>query len=326
MLGGTRFVGRHVVEAAQLRGHHVTIFTRGVTGPTLFPEAEHRRGDRDGDLSSLEDGTWDVVVDTSGYFPRQVQATTELLHGRAERYLFVSSISAYAETARPGVDEDASTAVLDDTDVEEITTGTYGPLKAACEEIVRAAFPGGSVVVRPGLIVGPDDPTERFTYWVERLRRGGRVVAPAPTERPVQIIDVRDLAAWFVHLLEERHSGTFNAVGPAWPLSFGLLLQAGIEALGADAEVVWISEADLIGRGVQPWSELPLWITADEQDVGYRVDPSRAIRQGLRYRPLEATFRDTRDWIDRTARYEDGAPEAWLTPEKEAEIVQLLLP
>lgn len=232
---------------------------------------------------------------------------TDLLRGRAERYLFVSSISAYVETARPGLDEDASTAVLDDPDAEEITTDTYGALKAACEAVVREAFPGGSVIVRPGLIVGPDDPTDRFTYWVQRLRRGGRVLAPAPAERPVQIIDVRDLAAWFVHLLEGRHTGTFNAVGPAWPLSFALLLQAGIEALGADVKVVWVPEADLVGRGVEPWSELPLWITADEQNVGFRVDPSRAIREDLRYRPLEATFRDTRDWIDRTARYEDGA-------------------
>lgn len=326
VLGGTRFLGRHVVLAAQRRGHHVTLFNRGRTDPTAFPDAEHRRGDRDGDLTALETGTWDAVVDTSGYVPRQVWATTELLAGRADRYLFVSSISAYAESSRPGIDEDAPIAVLDDPNVEEISTGTYGGLKAICEEVVRSRFPGGSLVVRPGLIVGPDDPTDRFTYWVARLLRGGRIVAPAPHERPVQVIDVGDLATWTVDLLEERRTGTFNAVGPAWPLSFGLLLEAGAEALGVDADVVWVPEPDLLGRGIEPWTELPLWITAGEQAVGFRADPARAIRAGLRYRPLTATFLDTHEWMERTGRLAGPPPEAWLTPEREREVLEALRP
>lgn len=325
MLGGTRFLGKHVVRAAQRRGHHLTLFNRGRTAPSLFPGVEHRRGDRDGDLSALEGGRWDAVVDTSGYFPRQVDAASQLLVGRTDRYLFVSSISAYAETARPGIDEDAPTAVLDDPTVEEITTATYGALKAACEEILRSRFRDGAVVVRPGLIVGPDDPTDRFTYWVARLDRGGRVLAPAPPERPVQLIDVRDLADWTVHLLEERRTGTFNAVGPSWPLSFQLMLQAGLEALeGHGTGITWVPEHDLLGGGVEPWSELPLWITADEQDVGFRVDPARAIRAGLRYRPLTATFRDTYDWMSRTGRLDGPPPARWLEPERERQILEFL--
>lgn len=327
VLGGTRFLGKHLVIAARRRGHHLTLFNRGKTAPSLFPDAEQRRGDRDGDLSSLEEGTWDAVVDTSGYFPRQVEATSELLTGRVGRYLFVSSISAYAETSRPGIDEDAPTAVLADPTVEEITTETYGALKAACEQVVRSHFRGGAVVVRPGLVVGPDDPTDRFAYWVARLQRGGRVLAPGPRERAVQIIDVRDLGAWIVRLLEEGQSDTYNAVGPAWPLSFGLLLLAGAEAFGLDdLDIAWVPEPDLLASGVEPWSELPLWITSEEQDVGFRADPARAIRAGLRYRPLTDTFRATRDWMDETGRLDGPHPEAWLTPERERQVLQMLAP
>lgn len=327
VLGGTRFLGRHIVQAAQRRGHHLTLFNRGRTDPSLFPDVEQRRGDRDRDLSALEEGRWDAVVDTSGYFPRQVEATSELLAGRTERYLFVSSISAYAETARPGLDEDAPTAVLDDPTVEEITTATYGALKAACEEILRSRFRDGALVVRPGLIVGPDDPTDRFTYWVARLARGGSILAPAPPERPVQLIDVRDLADWMIHLLEERRTGTFNAVGPSWPLSFRLMLRAGVEALGGHgAGIEWVAEHDLLAAGIEPWSELPLWVTTDERDVGFRVDPARAIRADLRYRPLPTTFRDTYEWMSRTGQLDGPPPEAWLTPEREREVLEFLAP
>lgn len=322
VLGGTRFVGKHVVIESRRLGHEVTLFNRGRTAPTLFPHVEHRLGDRDVDLSALRDGRWDAVVDTSGYFPKQIEAVCGVLGDRVDRYLFVSSISAYADTSLPGVDEDAPTAVLDDPTVDEITTATYGALKAACEDVVRERYGDGAVIIRPGLIVGPDDPTDRFTYWVSRVSRGGVVLAPGPPERPLQVIDVGDLAQWIVHLLDSGTSGTFNAVGPAWPLSMGVMLEEAAEALlQRDMEVAWVAEEDLLGMGVEPWSQLPLWIPSMERAVGFRADPARAIRAGLRFRPLGDTFRETRDWMSETGRLGGPQPEVWLTPQRERGIL-----
>src|SRR6266487_2610867 len=211
VLGGTQFLGRHFVEAALRGGHEVTLFNRGRTRPQLFPGAEHRRGDRDGDLRSLAGGKWDAVVDTSGFVPRVVQQSAQLLRSRVGRYLFVSSVSVYADFSRPGVDEDAPVARLEE-ETEDHRSRAYGALKALCEETVRETYGAHTTIVRPGLIVGPWDPTGRFTYWPVRIADGGRVLAPEPRDAPVQVIDARDLAEWCLHLLERDVEGTFNAV------------------------------------------------------------------------------------------------------------------
>jgi 2'-hydroxyisoflavone reductase len=295
VLGGTKFLGRHSVVAALERGWEVTLFHRGSTNPRLFPDLEHVLGDRDGGLDALGKRRWDAVLDTSGYVPRVVGQAARRLADSVERYAFVSSISVYARVDRAGLDEDAPVAALADASVEEITGETYGALKAACEREVVAAFGDRALVVRPGLIVGPEDPTDRFGYWPRRFHRGGDVLAPAPPESPVQFVDARDLAGWMLHLIEARVGGTYHATGPAEPLDLGGVLEACRVAAGREARVVWVDEAFLLERGVTPWTELPLWVPAAASDFA-RIDCSRARAVGLRFRPLADTVRDTLDW------------------------------
>ncbi|MBA2383677.1 MAG: epimerase, partial [Actinobacteria bacterium] len=230
LLGGTRFLGRAVAEAALARGHELTLFNRGETNPALFPEAERLRGDRDGDLSALEGREWEAVVDPSGFVPRVVGASAELLADAAGHYVFVSSISVYRPPIAPGLDEYAPVAELDDPSSENVQQD-YGGLKALCELAVEERFPGRSTHVRAGLIAGPHDPTGRFTYWAHRLRRSGEVLAPGPPEQPVQFIDVRDLAEWILLCAERGTAGVFNATGEgvSWD-----------ELLGG-ADVTWVS-------------------------------------------------------------------------------------
>jgi 2'-hydroxyisoflavone reductase len=303
ILGGTKFLGKHVAAAALAAGDDVTLFTRGETNPELFPEAEHLRGDRDGNLAALEGREWDFVVDTSGYVPRLVGASARLLAPAVERYVFVSSVSVYADFAAPR-DETSPVAVLDEP-TEDYRSTAYGALKALSEAEVERAFPGRALLVRPGLIVGPDDPTDRFTYWPQRARRGGEILAPAPPERPVQFIDVRDLAEWIVRTEE---TGVLNATGRPHQVTFGALL----EACGA-AEVTWVDDAFLAEHEVAEWMDLPLWIP--DADQAWRdfqlVDVSRALAAGLTYRPLAETVRDVPEW---TAK-------AGLAPEREAELL-----
>jgi 2'-hydroxyisoflavone reductase len=302
ILGGTRFLGRAAAEAALARGHELTLFNRGETNPGLFPEAEHLRGDRDGDLSALEGRSWDAVIDPSGYVPRIVRASAELLAGSVGHYVFVSSISVYAEPVRAGFDESAPTIELDDPTIEDIRASAeaYGGLKVLCERTVAELFPQAHTVVRPGLIVGPNDPTGRFTYWVVRLSRGGDLLAPGDPERRVQVIDVRDLGAWLVDLAEQRITGTFNAVGPTFPMR--QLLETAREAAGTDGRPVWVDEAFLLERDVGQWTELPLWVGA--ADNGFLEGHStRARDASLHTRPLARTVRDTLAW----AREHDAA-------------------
>ncbi|HZE05500.1 MAG TPA: NAD-dependent epimerase/dehydratase family protein, partial [Solirubrobacteraceae bacterium] len=242
VLGGTTFLGRHVVEAALARGHAVTLFNRGRTNPELFPGVERRVGDRDGGLEALAVGTWDAVVDTSGYVPRIVDASARLLEPRVGRYVFVSSVSVYADLSRPGVDEDAPLAALDE-DTEEHRGPAYGALKALSEHAVQKVYGRRATVVRPGLIVGPWDPTGRFTYWPTRVAAGGEVLAPEPRRGPVQLIDARDLAAWIVHLVEGDVAGVFNAVGPERPLTMQQLLEVCCAVAGGNSRLVWAPAA-----------------------------------------------------------------------------------
>jgi 2'-hydroxyisoflavone reductase len=224
VLGGTKFLGRAVVEEALERGHAVTLLTRGETNPELFPDAERLRGDRNGDLTALEGREWDAVLDTSGYLPRVVRASAELLADHAAHYTFVSSISVYSDFSEPAGEDDTPLTRLDDTSDESLEGERYGGFKALCERVVDEVFPGRSALVRPGLIVGPNDPTRRFTYWPKRVAQGGEVLAPGRRGRQVQFVDARDLASWLVDLGERRTDGTFNATGPgaeATPASRG---------------------------------------------------------------------------------------------------------
>jgi 2'-hydroxyisoflavone reductase len=314
LLGGTKFLGRHAVDAALAAGHEVTTFTRGRTNPGLFPEVEHLRGDRDGDLEALRGRAWDGAIDTSGYVPRIVRQSAELLRDAVERYVFVSSISAYGDFSVP-IDEATPVAELDDPGTEDVAEH-YGALKAACEGVVEEIYGDRSARVRAGLIVGPFDPTDRFTYWPRRIAAGGRVLAPGVPEAPVQFVDARDLAAWLVQLALEGPGGLYNATGPAEPLAFAELLERSRATLGSNATVVWTDAQRVLDAGVAPWTELPLWLPDPDYAGMSRADISRAVDAGLRFRPLEQTVADTLAW-DRTV----PGDRPTLAPEKEREIL-----
>jgi len=322
ILGGTIFLGRHLVEAALERGHDVTLFNRGQHNADLYPTVEKLRGDRDGGLGALRGRRWDAVVDTSGYVPRLVRASADALRNAVDRYVFISTISVYSDLSAPGVDEEAPVGLLDDEKVEEVGEETYGPLKVLCERTAEEVMPGRVLTIRPGLIVGPYDPTDRFTYWPHRAAQGGDMLAPAPADRRVQFIDVRDLAAWTVRMVEGRATGTYNATGADESLSFGHLVDACIDAGGAGARPVWIDEAFLLEQGLGPWIEIPLWAPwADESMRGLMaVDVRKAIEAGLILRPLADTVRDTLSW-DAT-RPTDAARMAGLRPEREAAVLR----
>jgi nucleoside-diphosphate-sugar epimerase len=320
VLGGTKFLGRAAVESALERGHEVTLFNRGETNPELFPQAERLRGDRDGDLSALEGREWDAVIDPSGFVPRVLRASAELLRDAVGHYVFVSSISVYREPYEPDFDEDAPVFEVEPRTEEVLEE--YAELKAACERLLAEVLPGSHASVRAGLIVGPHDPTGRFTYWPLRVAQGGDVLAPAPPERRVQFVDARDLGEWLVHVAEERIAGTFNAVRPAEP--FGDLLEVCREVSGSDARFVWVDESFLLEREVGQWMELPLWLAGAEAAF-IQADVSRAVTAGLRFRPVAETVGDTLAWARET-----GAPlvaetdrlgAAGMQPGREAELL-----
>ena len=331
VLGGTRFLGRHFVDAALARGHAVTIFTRGQQPVPWGPRVEALAGDRDPfklpGLDALASGGWDAVVDTSGYVPRIVAAGADLLASRVQRYLFVSSLSVYARPDRAGLDENAPLAVLSDPDTEDILPH-YGALKAACEAAVSARFGLRTTIVRPGLIVGPFDATDRFGYWVARFRhpallgdRGPQAVVPAPRERPVQFIDARDLAAFMLGLLESDRTGTFNACSNPDQWTMRDVVDALRSVPGPMPEPVWVDDATLLAAGVQPWVGLPLWIPASDPDsAGFmEFDCRRAAAAGLVPRPLTSTIADTAEWL--AARDNRGAWKLVLSADQERAIV-----
>ena len=311
LLGGPKFVGRAVIEAALERGHELTLFNRGTTNADVHPDLERITGDRDGGLDGLRGREWDAVVDTSGYLPRIVDASAELLSGAVGHYVFVSSVSVYASFAE-SVDEGSPVAQLTEPGSEDIGEN-YGALKALCEEAVAAAFPGGATLVRAGLIVGPYDPTGRFTYWPHRVARGGDVLVPGPSWRPAQLVDVRDLAAWIVHAAEEGLDGPFNATGPT---TMGAVIDAAKRVSGSTSRAVEVDDAFLAAEGVGEWMELPLWIDARNEEWRrfQEVDTSRAVGAGLTFRSLDETVAATLEH----AALVDGIG---LTPEREAELL-----
>ena len=328
VLGGTKFLGRATVEAALERGHTVTLFNRGRTNPELFPEVERLTGDRDGDLSALADRQWDAVVDPSGYVPRVVRASAELLAPNVGHYVFVSSISVYASPLPRGADESAPVIELDDPTTEDVMASaeSYGGLKVLCERVVAEIYPDRHTNVRAGLIVGPHDPTGRFTYWPERIARGGEVLAPGDPTRAVQFVDVRDLGGWIVEAAERGVAGSFNATGPHPRVTMGELLEACRRAAGGDAELVWVDDEFLLANDVGQWMELPLWLAGDDAAM-LQTDVSRAVAAGLRFRPVEETARDTLAWVrdgGGTSALASGMKigEAGMKPEREAQLLR----
>jgi 2'-hydroxyisoflavone reductase len=322
ILGGPRFLGRYLIEAALVGNHEVTVFNRGRTNPEAYPEVEKLRGDRDGGLTALHDRSWDAVIDTCGYVPRLVGDSARLLADSVDHYTFVSSISVYAGMAVPGLDESAPLATMSDESVEEITGETYGPLKVLCEQAVDRYFPGHALHVRAGVIVGPYDPTDRFTYWPCRFQRGGEVLAPGNPEAPVQFVDVRDLAGWMVQQAANGQAGTFNATGPATPLTMGELLATCQTVAGSEPTVTWVDEEFLLAQGITPWQEIPLWIPSSHENAPglLAVNCRRAVTTGLTFRPLRETVADTLAWASK--RSADGNWQAGLDEAKETAVLQ----
>jgi 2'-hydroxyisoflavone reductase len=330
VLGGTGFLGPAIVEAAQARGHTLTLFNRGKTRPGLFPNIEKRQGDRDplkGEgLTSLETGEWDAVIDDSGYYPRMVAASAQLLAPRVKQYLYVSSISCYKEPSPVGGDEATPLAVLADPKVETMGKNfeNYGGLKAACEQAAEKAMPGRTTVVRPGYIVGPDDPTGRFTYWPVRFAQGGEIAVPGAPTDPFQLIDVRDLAEWLVHAVETNTTGPFNAVGPAEPMNWGRTVAACQKSAGkpnAPTTLTWIS-SEFMSK--QADIEFPIWSPYYGDTKGFHTwKNTRAVKAGMRFRPIEQTVADTLAWYQAQLKVEQVArTKLAFTPEQEAEILK----
>ena len=311
VLGGTSFVGRAIVEDALQRGHEVTLFSRGKTGTELFPEVERRVGDREsGDYRALEGGSWDATVDVSGYIPRHVEQAAKALGASAGRYLFISTGSVYDKDAAGEQMTELTPRLPAERSTDEITGATYGPLKVACEDDVLSTYGDKATIVRPGIVAGPHDPTDRFTYWVRRAARGGAVALPGRIDQPVQVVDSRDLARLCLRLLEDDKGGIYNAVGPGSPTTMAELIAACALGAGTTVEVVPVAP-DAVEGG------LPLMLPPD-YDVMFRRDRSAADAAGMPATPLEQTARDTLAW-DRARGLPDLPQD--LSPEREAELI-----
>ena len=321
ILGGTRFVGRHLVEEALAQGHAVTLFNRGRNNPELFPEVEKLRGDRDGTLTALEGRKWGAVIDTCGYVPRLVRDSAQLVADAVAYYTFISTMSVYQRKGTVEIDEMCEVGSLEDETVEEITGETYGPLKVLCEEAAEAAMPGRVLIVRPGLIVGPHDPTDRFTYWPVRLAEGGEVLAPSDREQSVEFIDVRDLAKWTISMVETQATGVYNATGPDYPLTMQDFLLKCKEITQNDAQLRWSSEEFLFEHQVAPFMGLPLWLPKESTSF-MMINIQKALNAGLTFRPLADTIRDTLAW--HTTRPAGLELKAGLTREREKSLLAAL--
>jgi len=320
IMGGTLFLGRHIVEAALERGHEVTLFNRGLRNPALFPAAEKLTGDRNTNLAALAGRRFDAVIDPSAYGPEQIDLLLSTLGEPPAHYTFVSTISVYG-TFAPKRRYDESTDVVAGHE-------GYGALKARAEEALLAAMPGRAAVVRPGLIAGPYDPTGRFTYWPCRVAAGGQVLAPGRRERPVQFIDARDLAGWSVRLAEDRVAGVYHAVGPQNTLTMGQFLDECVRIAGNDTELAWIPDDEVHAAGIEGWTELPLWIAEDDAEAGgiFEADNRRAVGQGLTFRPVAQTIGDTLQWCWQSGAAADSPLRVQtLTAEKERAALARLL-
>lgn len=327
ILGGTGFTGPYQVRYAMSRGHKVTTFNRGKTHPGELPnEVEQLIGDRNGKLDALKDRQWDVVIDNPTTLPAWVRDAAQILKGNVDRYVFTSTISVY-EDSKKGPDENAPLQNYDGSDPYKETLEamkasgfkTYGPLKALSEKEAEKWFPGRTLIIRPGLIVGPRDESDRFTYWPVRIDRGGEVLAPGAPNDSVQFIDGRDLAEWTIRMAENRETGIYNATGPAKPIGMGGMLDGIKAALKSSANFTWVSEQFLTDQKVQAWSDMPVW--AGAEDGVTRTDINRALGKGLTFRPLADTARDTLAWFKSLPQDRQSHLKAGVTPEREAEVL-----
>jgi 2'-hydroxyisoflavone reductase len=328
ILGGTGFIGPHQVRYALSRGHHVTVFNRGRRPDDFPPQVEELVGDRNtSDLKALEGKTWDVCIDNPTTLPFWVRDAAKVLKGKVGHYLFVSTESVYASHARPGEDETAPTAAYVGADAfaerGPVKPEFYGPLKAVSEAEARAQFgANATTIVRPGLIVGPGDETDRFTYWPVRMARGGEVLAPGDGSDPIQYIDARDLSEWIVRLAEQKTAGTFNAIGPAKPFDTRALLTGVAKGVGAKPSYAWVPASWLEQKQVHGWSDLPLWLPGQGDTAGFhRRTNAAAVKAGLTLRPLETTSADTLAWWNTLPAERRAKPKTGLTPEREAELL-----
>src|SRR5213082_3979119 len=329
ILGGTGFTGPYQVQYALNRGHKVTTFNRGKTHPGELPnEVEQLVGDRNGKLGALKGRQWDVVIDNPTTLPAWVRDAAQVLQSNVENYVFISTISVYGEV-KIGPDENAPMEKYEGADpyketLEAMKAGgykTYGPLKALSEKEAEKWFAGKTLIIRPGLIVGPRDETDRFTYWPVRIDRGGEVLAPGSPGDPVQFIDARDLAEWTIRMVEDTETGIYNATGPAKPLGIGGMLDGIKGALKSDAKFTWVDEEFLTEQKVRPWSDMPVWTGKD--DAVARTNISRALSKGLTFRPLDVTARDTLAWFKLLPQERRSHSKAGLTPEREAEVLNI---
>jgi len=323
IIGGTKFLGRALAEEITNQGHTLTLFHRGQTSPDFMPNADRILGDRETDLKNLGERTWDVVIDTCGYFPRLVQLSAEHLKNRVKNYIFISTISIYKETNLIGIDETFEQAVIEDETVEEVTGESYGPLKYLCEEVVREVYGQQATIIRPGLIVGPYDPTNRFTYWLTRIREGGEILAPGDGTFPLQFIDVRDLAKFILQLAVDQIYGTYNVTGPQSPVALTKLFDEIQRITNSACQFHWARDDWLVNHEVSPWMEMPLWIPTDEGRALMQVSIKKAVEKGLNFRPLAQTILATLDWFDEIS----GKSQEWpagLDPHKERQLLDKL--
>ncbi len=332
ILGGTGFTGPYQVKYALSRGHKVTTFNRGKSHPGELPnEVEQLTGDRNGQLDALKNRQWDVVIDNPTSVPVWVRDVAQVLKGNTDRYVFISTISVYADTSKPGTDENAPLAKYTGADPYKESRDTiiaskfqfYGPLKALSEAEAEKQFPKQTLIIRPGLIVGPRDETDRFSYWPVRLDRGGEVLAPGAPSDPVQFIDARDLAEWTIRMVENRETGIYNATGPAKQLGIGEMLNGVKDANKSNCTLTWVPADFLEKQSVSPWTDMPVWLPpTGEEAGGGQISIKRALEKGLTFRPLAETARDTLAWFKQQPAERQAKLKAGLTPEREAEVLK----
>lgn len=324
ILGGTGFIGPHQVRYAKERGHTVTLFNRGKTNPGLFPDVEKLQGDRAvGDYSALKGREWDVVIDNPTTIPRWVRQAAEVLKGHAKQFVFISTISVYEKNDTPGADETAAVAKTAEPESED-GRKYYGPLKALSEGEARKAFGDRATIIRPGLIVGPGDLSDRFTYWPARLQRGGEVMAPGTPSDPSQIIDARDLSEFIIRCCENETYGTFNCTGPRSPLTIAEMLGGIRAAMVTDAYLTFVAADFLAEQKVRPWSDMPVWIPPVGETAGFmKRSIDRALKAGLTFRPLADTVRDTLEFYNQQTPERQAQLRAGMDPAREKEVLAL---